>query len=513
MGQDNAAGGDAGGTSAANWSVQLNTGSHAAATAPVDSATSAALGSQTVVWLGSITRGTREHVSLLGTLGCASLLLLACEFVKPTATDAPTIRATIETVLAVFALAAVWLIRGQFQRTRRRREMLLLAAVLAQGVIHIWTYGIPAVLDLSVHGFLGPMSLWGELFVAATFAAAALTPADCLVLDRRPDLLVAGISLGGLAASALGARLLGGDPAGKGIGIAGLDGMLAHPVALALAIAAAALMACAAVGFERADRGCRVRPRGGSLLAGAALLLSAAWLSHLTGMFAPGRVAPTDSLRLAAFGLILAMAMRWELQARTLTTRVAALAERRRVARDLHDSLAQDLALIAAHGDRMADDIGPEHPVIAAARRALAISRTAIADLSDPAGATPQEALEVVAGELRSRFQIAIALDVQLKHDLRADVQEDISRIAREAITNAARHGGAENVLVSLRDPEGVVRLRVRDDGRGFERAASECTSEGFGLRSMRERATAMGGYMTVRQPPPHGTLLEVVLP
>ena len=56
--------------------------------------------------------------------------------------------------------------------------------------------------------------------------------------------------------------------------------------------------------------------------------------------------------------------------------------ERRRIARDLHDGLAQDLAFIAAHGDQIAREAGEEHPLAIAARRALALSRGAIADLS-----------------------------------------------------------------------------------------------------------------------------------
>jgi signal transduction histidine kinase len=189
------------------------------------------------------------------------------------------------------------------------------------------------------------------------------------------------------------------------------------------------------------------------------------------------------------------------------------LAERRRVARDLHDGLAQDLAFIAAHGPRIAQEMGDDHPVVIAARRALAISRSTISELSDPEGATARESLEAVAQELRDRFDVAIAVDAQLDADLPSDAREHVSRIAREAIANAVRHGGARNVIVSLRNESTGVALRVVDDGCGIADAAGVAAPEGFGLSSMRERAAAVGGRLTVRPARRGGTELEVVLP
>jgi signal transduction histidine kinase len=183
------------------------------------------------------------------------------------------------------------------------------------------------------------------------------------------------------------------------------------------------------------------------------------------------------------------------------------------VARDLHDGIAQDLAFIAAHGPRFVDELGDDHPVVVAARRALEISRSTISELSDPRGATAHESLEAVARELSDRFGISIAVNAQLKRDLEPHEREQVTRIAREAITNAARHGDARNVIVSLRQAETGVALRVVDDGRGILGADLVLSPEGFGLRSMRERAAALGGQLNVRQPRLGGTELEVVLP
>jgi signal transduction histidine kinase len=191
----------------------------------------------------------------------------------------------------------------------------------------------------------------------------------------------------------------------------------------------------------------------------------------------------------------------------------AALAERRRVARDLHDGLAQDLAVIAAHGASMAHKIGEDHPVVVAARRALAISRGTISELTDPEGATTHESLEAIAHELHDRFAVKIAVDAQLEVDLEPRAREHVSRIAREAIANAARHGGAQNVVVSLRQAESGVALRVVDDGCGIGHGYGDSDHDGFGLRSMSERAAALGGYLRVAPADRGGTELEVVLP
>ena len=92
------------------------------------------------------------------------------------------------------------------------------------------------------------------------------------------------------------------------------------------------------------------------------------------------------------------------------------------------------------------------------------------------------------------------------------DALDHLARIAREAIANAARHGGAENVTVSLSRIGAKIVLRVCDDGCGIERAA-RAAGDGFGLRSMRERAATLGGYLNHRQRESGGTELEVVLP
>jgi signal transduction histidine kinase len=89
--------------------------------------------------------------------------------------------------------------------------------------------------------------------------------------------------------------------------------------------------------------------------------------------------------------------------------------------------------------------------------------------------------------------------------------EEALTRILREAVTNAVRHGGAPTVSVLLRDVDGIL-LRVTDEGRGFD--ASEPPSDAhFGLTSMRERTEALGGEFKLSSQPGRGTSIEVLLP
>jgi signal transduction histidine kinase len=284
-----------------------------------------------------------------------------------------------------------------------------------------------------------------------------------------------------------------------------------RPLALVLVAVATGLLASAALRLAPRRRQAEADPTG-PILAGGVLMLAVAGLYEVVlGVGGARGISLSELPRAIGFSLILLAAVGYEPQARARLAKAAALAERRRIAQDLHDGLAQDLAFIAAHAPSLVEEMGEEHPIVIAAGRALAISRATINHLSDPAGASAGESLEAVAQELRERFDIAIAVDVQLADDLDPQAREHVTRISREAIANAARHGGARNVSVSLRRLELAVVLRVVDDGSGLTGADGDAAPEGFGLESMRERAAALGGYLSLHRPQRGGTELEVV--
>jgi signal transduction histidine kinase len=316
------------------------------------------------------------------------------------------------------------------------------------------------------------------------------------------------LALGPLAAAALGGLLM----SGFGLDLRAHRGATAETVLVALTLSTTGLMLYSAAVLVRRDL--RQDDRAVLLVALAALLLAGAGLCHLTMRSLPsGEVGAGTVMRVGAAAILLSAAVVLERRVRARSARAAVLAERRRVASDLHDGIAQDLAFIAAHGAQIAAEMGEEHPVVVAARRALAVSRSTISELSDPSGASAAEALDAVAHELRDRFDVAIAVSAQIDKPLPPTVREHLSRIAREAIANAARHGNARNVLVSLQHADEGLSLRVIDDGRGIPVEAGQAIPEGFGIRSMRDRASSLGGHLTVRHPAHGGTELEVVLP
>jgi signal transduction histidine kinase len=216
-------------------------------------------------------------------------------------------------------------------------------------------------------------------------------------------------------------------------------------------------------------------------------------------------------------GLVVALVAWMRAGRATAADRVrgAVLAERRRAARDLHDGLAQDLAVIAAHGPQLAALVGESHPVAVAARRALGVSREAIAELSSPDGVSLRDALLVEAHDLGQRFGLRVEVGDVDGGELDPDARLDMLRIVGEAAANAARHGHARRVSISLRrDADGHV-LTVQDDGAGVapDDLAHRPAGGGFGLRSMRERASVLGGELSLASHAEGGAVLEVNLP
>jgi signal transduction histidine kinase len=445
---------------------------------------------------------------LLLLIGCATAV--GPLVVWPGTYYDPELRAALETMMTLFAFAAAWLFRAHFLHSRRYGDLLLAVGTAALGFANLAVSALPAALDWRTPAHLVAAGLLWQLVVGAIFAAAAfgrsrrvfprrvvVTTAAGLILTGLLVLPVAGALLTGLlvGGSALGARAL-----------------LSHPLGLLVACLAATLLIGAAVGFQRWDRPAATGTP--MMLSLAAILLAAAGFYYRAlGPDLTDQVTVGEALGTLAFALILAVAVREEFWLRARLARAAALTERGRVARDLHDGLAQDLAFIAAHGRKFAADMGDDNPVVIAAKRALAVSRGVISELSDPAGATTYEALEALTQELRDRFDIAIALDAHPAADVGPEVRQHLTRIAREAIANAARHGGARNIIVSLKPSHAGVALRVVDDGCGICDPGGAKAPEGFGIRSMREHADTLGGWLRVDELRRGGTELEVVVP
>ena len=184
--------------------------------------------------------------------------------------------------------------------------------------------------------------------------------------------------------------------------------------------------------------------------------------------------------------------------------------ERRRLARELHDGLAQELAFIQTESRRLAGHPGAEH-LAEAAERALEESRAAILALSRPANEPLERAVQVAAQSLGARAGIDVTVAVRPGLDVTPDVQRALLRILREAMGNAARHGRAGTVRVSLDGPSPLV-MAIADDGTGFDPAGAG-RPDSLGLQIMHERAFNLGGRLSVESRIGQGTTVAVVLP
>jgi signal transduction histidine kinase len=185
--------------------------------------------------------------------------------------------------------------------------------------------------------------------------------------------------------------------------------------------------------------------------------------------------------------------------------------ERRRIARELHDGLAHELAFIASKtrgwsgGRPVTIDV---RELSGAADRALDEARRAITVLSVPEPQSLDCAIAQTAEDLGSRFGIAVDLELAADVDVPGEIIENVLRIVREALTNAAMHGHSARVRVRLEQDDGL-RLVIEDDGCGFD-AANRAASSGFGLLSMQERAARVGADFSVDSSPSRGTRVEV---
>jgi len=200
---------------------------------------------------------------------------------------------------------------------------------------------------------------------------------------------------------------------------------------------------------------------------------------------------------------------------------LAALEERQRIARDLHDSVSQTLfsLTLAAQAARTTIDAdakaatGMLETVQELATGALAEMRALIFELRPGAlhEAGLAAALERFVGAFRSRTGIQVELELD-KRRLPPAVEEALYRIAGEALNNVSKHAAAGRVEIRLVQSERAVRMWVRDNGVGF--AVDEpITGDHMGRYTMQERAAALGGTCRITSIQGQGTTIEVDVP
>ncbi|WP_030438921.1 HAMP domain-containing sensor histidine kinase [Actinoplanes subtropicus] len=199
---------------------------------------------------------------------------------------------------------------------------------------------------------------------------------------------------------------------------------------------------------------------------------------------------------------------------------LAGAGERARIARELHDSISQDLfsLRLLAGGLRRALPAGsPMHPRVEAMERTVSGTlqemQALLLELRPVAlrGAGLGPALAELARAYRDRLGIAVETELE-PVGLDPAAEPALLRVVQEALANAVKHGRPSTVVVRLADAGGGrIELSVRDDGAGFDpgRAAER---HGMGLGLMRERVAELGGELRVESAPGRGATVRVTL-
>lgn len=430
-----------------------------------------------------------------------------------------TTRVAMEAAQAVIAGVVAVLVHGRVRRRGARADQLLLAALCFAATGNLFTVVVRAASEdedtLSRFGAWSSLAL--TLLAAAGFALAGHLPDRTLSPPARSPIRVVATVLGTtgvvfaivLAASDALPRTVTGDFSVEQSSRPSLDlGVAAFGAHLVIFV----LFIAGAVGFSRrADRDQDL------LLSAVALGLVLNATARLNFMLYPsvhttvvhtGDVARLGCYLVLLWGAVAEISSYWRDRAQ-----LAVLDERRRIARDLHDGVLQELSFIRGQVSAF-ERVEPTPSTIAfvseAAARALTESRRAVEALSDDRLDALDLLVRRTVSEVADRAGLATRFDLVPTPRLEATASREVQRIVREATTNVVRHAEASILTVSLRRRDGQVRIVLTDDGVGFDPAAP---SKGFGRRSMSERAGLVGGRVTIEPGSDGGTRVVLEVP
>jgi signal transduction histidine kinase len=196
--------------------------------------------------------------------------------------------------------------------------------------------------------------------------------------------------------------------------------------------------------------------------------------------------------------------------------------ERRRLARDLHDGVGQNLTALKHRLAQLAEATSPEATALRAAlQEAVALCADTLEDtralsrllrpaILDDLGLEP--ALRWLARSVGESADLTVAVEIEPLPALDGEWQTLLFRLTQEALNNIAKHAHAHSVLVRLVEREGALQLQVVDDGCGFDPAALPA-GHGGGLGGLRERLQLFDGRLEVHSAPGHGARLRAIVP
>ena len=441
------------------------------------------------------------EVLLLSLLGAALALFVTSPSLRDTY-ELPQLRLVLDTGVTLAALIVAVLAGIRFTVEGRRLDFMLCGGFF-MAAASTMAFAVAPVFG---GGTVGKNEAWagvvGKLVATGLIAAAPFSRGRILARQRalRWSILAlvcleVAIWLFARSLSVRLPELLSGDD---------------QPLLLVGTLALQALLSLVAlVGF-----GLRFRNYGDDLYRWLGLAATLSLFAELHYVFTPAVsssfVSQGDFLRLTSYSVLMTgvwRAMRFAEFGRAVAE------ERARVAREIHDGLAQYLFTISTHASMLEAGTATDRTVSQiklAASMAQQEARFAILALSSASGTAPFDiALRRYVDVLTADGELDVELEVDPDLSLAPDEQIEVFRIVQEGLANVRKHAGADRawVLIGQRGPERMVV--VRDDGVGFE---SDRDDAGQGLRNLRDRAAAIGGAFSLRSIPGQGTALEVVL-
>lgn len=426
----------------------------------------------------------------------------------------PSLHLVLDSVDACVALLAAYLLHGRLRRRGRLQDLLL-----AQGLVLLAAAGLglgraAEALDGDREGTL---DVWLPLAVrvagAALIAAAALVdPARRTRSTSWPWSVGVPLALVGVASLALwaGRARLSVAFEGAGPSMAAQQPVLTgHPLLLAGQAVSALCFLVASVAFTR-----RAADRADPLwrwLGPACALAACARVNYvLFPSLYTDWLYTGDVLRTGFYLLLLVGALREIEQYWDAHSRAAVLEDRRRLARELHDGVVQELSLIRMEGHALPPDAPSRARILAACDRGLDEARAAVNALGHGDDEPLGFVLHRAARELAQRYRVHLEVDVDDSVGADPDQRHALLRITREAVSNAVRHGRAGRLCLRLTADGGRRRLVVQDDGDGFDVARATGAGAGYGLISMRDRARALPGSFEVDSEQGGGSVVTV---
>ena len=429
----------------------------------------------------------------------------------------PDLHLVLDTADSGVALLAAYLLYGRFTRSRRLQDLLLAEGLFLLGLAGV---GMTLVFQLLADVASGSIGVWLPLalrVIGAGLILAAALAGGGLVHDAWHRwgrvipwvVILVGFVVMWAMRDGLPVALAQSAPTSAERPV-----ITGHPLLLAAQSFSAVCFAAASVLFTReatySDRGSRdelLRWLGPAFaLAAFARVNYVLFPSLYSGWLYTGDILRTGCYLLLLIGAAREISQYWSAQARA-----AVLEDRRRLARELHDGVVQELAYIRSEAhDRVADPTARLR-IVLACDRALDEARSAVDALGRSADEPLGFVLHRAAQQVAERYHAG--LDVELDDSVRADQEQRhaLVRITREAVSNAIRHGKVDRVQLRLTERRGGPapgragqRSRVRPDGieRAFRRLRTD-EHEGAGARHF-------DGSFSIESAPGGGTTVAV---